>query len=154
MSFSRLIKFIALVLAVLFGVTIQYTLVDRGKNEGGTMTANQIAYWNLQENVRANQAKEAENYRSNKAKEDENYRSNVARETETNRSNVKQEFLKNDIQQAQKTNLGFQDAKLATGAIKDLTGSAKDVTEAIKNVNPLNSIMDMLKIGNLLKKGG
>jgi hypothetical protein len=33
------------------------------------MTANQIAYWNLQEQKRANREKEQENVRSNKAKE-------------------------------------------------------------------------------------
>lgn len=55
------------------------------------MTQNQIAYWNLQENIRANKAKEGENYRSNLAREIETNRSNVAKELETNRSNVAQE---------------------------------------------------------------
>nr|AVX53789.1 putative ORF1 [Marmot picobirnavirus] len=47
------------------------------------MTQNQIAYWNLVETRRSNQAKERENTRSNTAKERENYRSNLAREQET-----------------------------------------------------------------------
>lgn len=45
------------------------------------MTANQIAYWNLQENKRHNRSVETETNRSN-----------VARETETNRSNKAREF--------------------------------------------------------------
>jgi hypothetical protein len=47
------------------------------------MTTNQIAYWRLQEDKRANAAREAETYRSN-----------VAREGETNRSNLVNEEVK------------------------------------------------------------
>lgn len=57
------------------------------------MTSNQIAYWNLQEAMRANRAREIENNRSNLAKERENYRSNAARERENLRSNLRSEQL-------------------------------------------------------------
>lgn len=44
------------------------------------MTANQIAYWNLQETKRSNQVRELETERSNRAKEFETQRSNMAKE--------------------------------------------------------------------------
>lgn len=52
------------------------------------MTANQIAYWKLQEDIRANKAREDENYRSNLAKEQETLRSNIARESILKAQNV------------------------------------------------------------------
>lgn len=52
------------------------------------MTANQIAYAKLQEDQRANLAREAETYRSNRAAEAENYRANTAREMENQRANT------------------------------------------------------------------
>lgn len=55
------------------------------------MTANQIAYWNLQETERSNLARESETHRSNVANETETNRSNLARETETNRANLAKE---------------------------------------------------------------
>lgn len=73
------------------------------------MTKNQIAFLELQETKRANQAREAETYRSNKAQESltayrdtnavqmrdreiaEIMRSNLAREAETQRSNIARE---------------------------------------------------------------
>lgn len=55
------------------------------------MTYNQIAYWTLQENKRANRAREEEAKRSNQAQEAEAIRSNQAREWETNRSNLAKE---------------------------------------------------------------
>lgn len=57
------------------------------------MTANQIAYWNLQESKRSNLAKELEMNRSNVAKELETNRSNVAKEKETHRSNRQKEKI-------------------------------------------------------------
>lgn len=74
------------------------------------MTANQIAYWKLQEEKRSNLADELEAKRSNIARERETHRSNVtqeshqksvlgetarsnrARERETKRHNVVSEF--------------------------------------------------------------
>lgn len=52
------------------------------------MTSNQIAYWQLQEQSRSNQARERETARSNRASESEAHRSNLAREQEQNRSNL------------------------------------------------------------------
>lgn len=75
------------------------------------MTQNQIAYQNLQEDIRshlasealkgrelteverANLARELETNRANLAREAETYRSNLAREFETHRANVAQENI-------------------------------------------------------------
>nr|AVX53430.1 putative ORF1 [Marmot picobirnavirus] len=80
--------------------------------KGGSMTQNQIAYWNLQETIRANKAKERENTRSNKANEAiktqtntqnlslglgniaETTRANRAKEFETNRANLESEAVR------------------------------------------------------------
>lgn len=66
------------------------------------MTANQIAYQNMLENVRSNQAREQEQNRTNVANEDlrlqelrEAQRHNVTTETETNRSNLAKELENN-----------------------------------------------------------
>lgn len=64
--------------------------------KGGSMTANQINYWKLQEEKRANAARELETHRANLATERENKRSNRAREYETNRANLAQEALKKE----------------------------------------------------------
>nr|AVD97105.1 hypothetical protein [Picobirnavirus sp.] len=55
------------------------------------MTHNQIAYWNLQETIRSNQAREAETQRTNMAQEAEANRAHLAQEWETNRSNLARE---------------------------------------------------------------
>lgn len=69
------------------------------------MTANQIAYWRLQEDKRHNLAQEgisgdtlSETKRSNIAKEAETNRSNLAKEMELNRANVTNEMLKAESQ--------------------------------------------------------
>lgn len=63
------------------------------------MTSNQIAYWNLVEQKRANMASEntkrfsaEETQRANQAKEAETFRSNLAKEQETKRSNLAHEY--------------------------------------------------------------
>lgn len=57
------------------------------------MTANEVAYWNLQEQKRANLVDEAERQRANMTKEVETERSNRVREQETARANRAQEDL-------------------------------------------------------------
>lgn len=57
------------------------------------MTYNQIQYWNLQELIRSNQARERENYRHNVAVESETHRSNVVYERETVRHNKQNEAI-------------------------------------------------------------
>ena len=44
------------------------------------MTANQLQYWSLQENIRANREKEKETARSNQTREEETRRANLAKE--------------------------------------------------------------------------
>lgn len=61
------------------------------------MTTNQVGYWNMKENERANQARELETNRSNLAKEAETVRSNKARELETERANKAAEKYKEDM---------------------------------------------------------
>lgn len=55
------------------------------------MTANQIAYWSLQEDKRSHLVNELETHRSNKAREVENERHNISTETETSRHNLSTE---------------------------------------------------------------
>lgn len=57
------------------------------------MTYNQIQYWNLQELIRSNQAREMENNRHNVAVESETHRSNVVYEKETIRHNKQNEAI-------------------------------------------------------------
>lgn len=57
------------------------------------MTSNQIAYWNLQELKRHNQAMDRENARHNLAGEVETERHNKSGEQETGRHNIMQENL-------------------------------------------------------------
>lgn len=97
------------------------------------MTANQIAYWNLQENKRSNLANEqirrdtvSETRRSNVINEGlkhfqnlEQHRSNVAREDETHRSNRANEKL--------------IDRRIFAQNFKDISRGMKDVTDAVRN---------------------
>lgn len=104
------------------------------------MTANQIAYWNLQETKRTNRAREvlqadqqAETHRSNVSNEeikrtsnainqqnvDETKRANVARETETARSNRAQEYETHRSNIARE--LETQRSNLANEALKSQT---------------------------------
>lgn len=57
------------------------------------MTTNQLAYWKLQEDKRANLAKEQELNRSNVARENETKRSNLVGESERERSNRRNEEI-------------------------------------------------------------
>lgn len=57
------------------------------------MTQNQIRYWTLEEQKRANRANEAETHRSNVVREVETNRHNVVTETETERHNRATELL-------------------------------------------------------------
>lgn len=68
-----------------------YACREARSKEVSWMTQNQIRYWELQEQKRSNQIREAETERANRAKE-----------TETNRANVEQENLKADIQTSEK----------------------------------------------------
>jgi len=65
------------------------------------MTSNQLSYWRLQEDERANRAKEAENIRSNRAKEEEAHRTNV--------TNEKIREIQNELE---KRNLDIRDNQL------------------------------------------
>lgn len=69
------------------------------------MTTNQIAYWNLKESQRANQARE-----------NENVRSNMARETETKRHNTTNELI--DAVEA--------GTKIADTILKPITGGSSN----------------------------
>lgn len=71
-----------------------------------SMTQNQIAYWNLKEQQRANRAQESLKDYSNR---------------ETKRSNMRQEELKDYIQQHQAKRMAFQ--------------NAHDVVDALVSVN-------------------
>lgn len=57
------------------------------------MTYNQIQYWNLQELIRSNKAREGENFRHNLATETETHRSNVVHENELIRHNKQTEAI-------------------------------------------------------------
>lgn len=77
------------------------------------MTANQVAYWKLQEEKRANLVKEGETERSNKAKEQETLRSNQAKEALTAELNKAQ-------MERMKTQSGVDIANAVTGGIKNV----------------------------------
>lgn len=55
------------------------------------MTANQIAYWNLQEQKRSNQVREGETMRHNLTTESETARDNVFKNRESRRANLAKE---------------------------------------------------------------
>lgn len=101
------------------------------------MTGNQIAYWNLQESKRANQAKEQETLRSNLAKEQlgsetlsETKRSNIAKETETNRSNLINEQIKTaDV-----------DSQIDRRNVQNMTDAVKSVESITKAASMLSSL--------------
>ncbi len=84
------------------------------------MTANQISYWNLMENSRANREKEAENIRSNKAKEYENLRHNLQTE----------DVARREVTEKEKTGRVNRPMTIITGA----TRSLKDVTDSVSNI--------------------
>lgn len=83
--------------------------------QGGTsrMTANQVAYWTLMEQKRANLVDEKERNRANQAKEQENIRSNKAREALTDYDNA----TKRMVGKSQKLR---NEAEVATMPIKAL----------------------------------
>nr|AVX53652.1 putative ORF1 [Marmot picobirnavirus] len=85
------------------------------------MTQNQIAYWKLVEDRRANQARESETYRSNTAKEKENYRSNVAKESETRRHNLISEDIGFGANKASMAHAGagYASANAALASVKE-----------------------------------
>lgn len=86
------------------------------------MTQNQIAYWTMQEQKRANRMRERETERSN-----------LEREQETRRSNVRNESLKEQFQSAQAKRWENQSVveainagtKLGETIVNSLTGMAK-----------------------------
>lgn len=97
------------------------------------MTANQIAYQQLEETRRSNAAKEAETNRSNVAKEVETNRSNRAKEqqqrdelVETARSNIARE-LETARSNRQNEIIGLENvnAKKADTAVKGITNVLK-----------------------------
>lgn len=126
--------------------------------KGGSMTKNQIDYWNLVETERANKARENENYRSNRAKEElqrqqnsntlaigmgnlgELNRSNLARELENNRSNMTREqiaqyeaalkALELPVKQ-QQADASMMQARVALGNLAEVQRSNR-ANEAIK----------------------
>lgn len=94
------------------------------------MTANQIAYWTMQEQKRSNLADETERNRANVAKEVETNRSNLANEVERNRSNLANEALTGFANQTARNRQvtdtvrsGFQNARDLSGIFKDLQGT-------------------------------
>lgn len=95
------------------------------------MTVNQLQYWTLQEQKRANRANEQETRRSNRAREFETQRHNVRseqidtdRNIEQKRSNQAQEVLKRDAQdETQRANLRKEELdeyKTTLGEYSDL----------------------------------
>lgn len=97
------------------------------------MTANQIAYQQLEETRRSNLAREAEANRSNVAKELETNRANVTKERqqfaelqETRRSNLAKEA---ETQRTNRVNedIGYKNvaAKVTDSVIKGVTNVAK-----------------------------
>lgn len=101
------------------------------------MTANQIAYWNNQETIRANMAKEAETNRANRARETEENRSNLAREQETHRSNVANET---ESHRHNKWDEGLGLAKTITGGIRDVSSAFGSATKGAKDAAQLWAI--------------
>lgn len=73
------------------------------------MTRNQLAYWELMEKKRSNQATETETNRANVAKETETNRSNLAKEGETHRFNLVTEALERGKQaETKRSNLAHE----------------------------------------------
>lgn len=101
------------------------------------MTANQIAYWNNQETIRANQAREKETHRANVAKEAETNRSNVAQETETNRSNLARE---GETHRHNQWDEGIRLANAITGGIRDVSSAYQSATKGTKDAAQLWAI--------------
>lgn len=112
------------------------------------MTANQIAYWNLVETKRANQAKEMETNRSN-----------VAKETETQRHNVEQEqlgYAQNQIADktananvlnanTQSRKADFEEELLPYEKWNKATSSAKNITSGIGDI--IKGVTSFFKFG-------
>lgn len=110
------------------------------------MTANQLAYWRLEEDKRANRAKEGETHRSNLANEKEANRSNVAREKEANRSNVAKEGIES-TRNSQNFLLGKLNYNLGSKMLP-YNQFAKG-TESVSNL--VGAVTDV--IGTILTKG-
>lgn len=106
------------------------------------MTANQLAYWRLEEDKRANRAREGETHRSNLVNERETNRSNVAREREANRSNLAKEGIES-TRNSQNFLLGklnynlsskmlpYNQVAKGTESVSNLVGAVTDVIGAI-----------------------
>lgn len=118
------------------------------------ITANQVAYWSLQENIRHNQAQEEEAKRANVAKEQltasqlaEDRRSNIAKESlegskliETTRSNKAQESLKSEA----------QSENIRHNIETEKQGMANTITQGVKNIGSVltslaNPILGLFK---------
>lgn len=107
------------------------------------MTQNQIAYWNLQETMRTNRAKEdiqtntlEETKRSNIARETETNRSNIAKETETNRSNIAKET---ETHRNNKVMEGVAIANAVTSGLEKVTKAGKNVSDTVADwIKPTN----------------
>lgn len=112
------------------------------------MTHNQIAYWQLQEDRRANLAREGEAYRANRANEREVHRANVAREEETQRHNTAteqfnisslQETSRHNLAQEQETNRhNVAQEKVSFGTLNE-TVRHNIKSEELQSVSNLNS---------------
>lgn len=89
------------------------------------MTQMQVAYWTLQEEKRANQAKEQELHRSN-----------VAKETETNRANLATERLTRERNRFQNIKDLASTIDIGVKSIKNVVG-IPDVTGNLKSIIPL-----------------
>lgn len=94
------------------------------------MTANQIAYWNLQESKRSNIRRETESERSNRARERETFRSNVAHEHENRRHNLMTEKVADQQVDVARRNLSVNAAlgagNLLLNTIKTFKGSTTE----------------------------
>lgn len=107
------------------------------------MTSNQIAYWSLQEQQRANEAKEKETERSNRAKERETSAHNRATEKETVRSN--------------KVSEGQRDASISSQIKTDKVKRGVDIAQTV--INGVKTVGSLLTEGRgqvvaALLKGG
>lgn len=93
------------------------------------MTANQIAYWNLQETRRSNAIKENETRRSNEAKEQETHRSNLMKESEARKNrDLKQDELLDKFRTS-RLQRKLAAAEFVTDTVKDAVGGKYSARE-------------------------
>lgn len=87
------------------------------------MTANQLKYWDLQEQKRANLAKEQETQRSN-----------LAKELETNRANVVREEMDRPYIRAKTSESSTKSVENITRSVKNSADAAESLGKMITNI--------------------